>query len=124
MSSTDGCLWEASFDDIAAEHGLLKIKTIGDAYMAVAFPDIGGQISDISPEQRAATAALDMLASEFHWPSATATDNSNRIQFRIGIHAGPLVAGIIGKQRLQYDVWGDTVNVASRMESTSEPRIS
>ena len=110
-----------TFDDICETYGLTKIKTIGDAYMAVAFPDIGDRRSDVNPVQRAAHAAVAMLDSEFTWPSAIANSNGDRVQFRIGLHCGPVVAGVIGKQRLQYDVWRDTVNVASRMESTGEP---
>jgi len=118
------------FDAICAEHGVVKVKTIGDSYLCFAGSDIGDRISDISQEQRAASSeqrvaavALVMQHAEFYWPSATANSNSNsnRIQLRIGIHSGPVSAGVIGTQRLQYDIWGDTVNVASRMESTGEP---
>ncbi len=86
-------------DRVTSKHGMMKIKTIGDSYMAVAFENIAS----------AADAALELLSSIRSAP------------IRIGIHCGPVVAGIIGKERMQYDVWGDTVNVASRMESTSEP---
>jgi adenylate cyclase len=97
------------FDEACAERGVEKIKTIGDAYMAVAGLD------ETATDRVAATAdlALDMLAalkaSRTNW------------QIRIGIHAGPVVAGIIGSRKFAYDVWGDAVNVASRLESTSLP---
>ncbi len=92
-------------DEIVLSHGLTKIKTIGDSYMAAA---LTGDVA-----LSAASAALELLQMvRSHFPDITV---------RIGIHCGPVTAGVIGTERLQYDVWGDTVNVASRMESTSEP---
>jgi class 3 adenylate cyclase len=102
-----------AFDTIVANHDLMKIKTIGDSYMAVAF----GEQPMLGCEQRAANCALDMLKAVSHVVSPTGSP----IQARIGLHVGPVTAGIIGTQRMQYDVWGDTVNVASRMESHGEP---
>ena len=114
-----------AFDEICNQHGLTKIKTIGDAYLAVAFGDGDEQTSQRTVElasqrtgelaSRAAKAALAMISSTFTWPDGTP------VQTRGGIHLGPLTAGVIGTKHLQYDVWGDTVNVASQMESTGEP---
>jgi len=96
-------------DRACAEHQVTRIKTIGDSYLAVAFPEE----SSIPTTQRAAGAALQIL----HDIQALDGD----LQVRIGMDSGDVVAGVIGGQRLQYDVWGDTVNTASRMESTGEP---
>jgi class 3 adenylate cyclase/Tfp pilus assembly protein PilF len=97
-------------DAIIAKHDLMKIKTIGDSYMSVAFESSEQRVA--SCEQRVASAALAMLRMM--------TERFPQIGVRIGIHSGPITAGVIGTERLQYDVWGDTVNVASRMESTGE----
>ena len=95
------------FDEICTEHNVTKIKTIGDSYMAVGFHE--------DAAQAVAATAQAMITSSFSWP------DGSPVQFRIGLHIGSVVAGVIGTQRLQYDVWGDTVNTASRMESTGEP---
>jgi len=99
-----------SIDAICDAHGVVKVKTIGDSYMCFR-GDASADINALS----AARLAVEVMQLVFTWPTG------DRVQFRAGLHIGPVTAGVIGTQRLQYDVWGDTVNVASRMESTSEP---
>ena len=95
------------FDGIADRHGLEKIKTIGDAYMAVA----GAPVPARDHATRAADAALDFLieAGEVRWP------NGDPVVMRVGMATGPAVAGVIGQRKFAYDLWGDTVNLASRL---------
>jgi len=99
----------ASCDAACRTHGLTKVKTIGDAYLAVALP--AGEDDDTTA-RRAAHAALEMMAS---------IPEHEGIRARIGLDLGPVVAGVVGTDRLQYDVWGDTVHTASRMETAAEP---
>ncbi|MCX6139522.1 MAG: hypothetical protein NTX15_01595 [Candidatus Kapabacteria bacterium] len=116
-----------SLDTVCERHNVVKIKTIGDSYMAVSFRSFADAQDDTV--HNAATCALDMIASldalVITMPPALGdtswTKDIGDIKVRIGIHCGPVTAGVIGTQRMQYDVWGDTVTVASRMESTSEP---
>jgi class 3 adenylate cyclase/CheY-like chemotaxis protein len=103
----------SAFDRLAAEAGVEKIKTIGDAYMAAAGvpeaqPDHVERIVALAPRM------LDAVAGV-----AAATELE--LKARIGIHTGPIMAGVIGTHKFVYDVWGDTVNTASRMESHSLP---
>jgi adenylate cyclase len=97
----------SSFDQLVGRDGLEKIKTIGDAYMVVSYHRLAalGHL------------ALDMGQAIERYNKA----NGTQLAMRIGIHAGPTVAGVIGVKRFLYDVWGDTVNVASRMEASGEP---
>ena len=101
------------FDRLAAKHGLEKIKTIGDAYMVVA--GIPQPMADHATAM--AHMALDMTAAIQEYSKKAGAD----LQLRIGIHSGSVVAGVIGEKKFIYDLWGDTVNTASRMESTGVP---
>ena len=99
-----------SFDDICKQHDVMKVKTIGDSYLCFK--------GDGTPEENAraiAKVAAAILQLDVAWP------DGESLLMRIGVHAGPVSAGVIGTERLQYDIWGDTVNTASRMESTGEP---
>lgn len=103
----------STFDELAEKHGLEKIKTIGDCYMLVGgAPDKFGGHAD-----RVVQMGIDMQAasedfSKSVWPG---------FQIRVGIHSGSAVAGVIGQSKFAYDVWGDTVNIASRLEEACAP---
>lgn len=104
------------FDQKALDYGLEKIKTIGDSYMLV-----GGLPSPVPDHcERVAGFALDIL-DLVQQPIVFQGIKSTTVQIRIGIHTGAVVAGIIGKHKFAYDLWGDAVNTASRMESHAEP---
>lgn len=104
------------FDALAERYNLEKIKTIGDAYMAVC------GIPEPNPEHcnNVARFALDIVRIiekySIHSQSQPSAEGKN-LRLRIGIHTGPVVAGVIGKKKFSYDLWGDTVNIASRLES-------
>ena len=101
------------FDTLLERHGLEKIKTIGDCYMAAAgVPD---QVPDHA--RKAALLALDMREVV----AASTVAGRSGLELRIGIHSGPVIAGVIGTRRFLYDLWGDAVNTASRMESQGTP---
>lgn len=97
------------FDQLAAKHGVEKIKTIGDAYMAIS----GAPTAVERQVERVADFALDIVAT----CTAYARESGLDLAMRVGIHTGPVVAGVIGSSRLCYDLWGDSVNTAQRMES-------
>jgi adenylate cyclase len=101
------------FDTLVERHGLEKIKTIGDCYMAAA------GVPDPRPDhaRRAALLALDMQDAV----AKSAIVDQPGLELRIGINSGPVVAGVIGTKRFLYDLWGDAVNTASRMEAQSTP---
>jgi len=103
----------SEFDTIAERHGLEKIKTIGDAYMVAgglngSAPDFGGAIAEL---------ALDML----NVVERGFVVEDRPLQLRIGIGTGPVVAGVVGRKKFIYDLWGDTVNIASRITSEGVP---
>lgn len=104
----------SNFDSISTEYNLYRLKTIGDCYMSVA--SIPDEINN--PEESSFYAAQEMLTFLEHW-NKTNTERKN-ISMRIGIAKGEAISGIVGTERFAYDVWGDTVNVASRLESNGE----
>jgi adenylate cyclase len=103
----------SAFDDLAERHGLEKIKTIGDAYMLV------GGLPVRREDHLAAVACMALAMQE----EVARLNPAMRgpVALRIGIHTGPVVAGVIGKRKFSYDLWGDTVNLAYRMESHGVP---
>jgi class 3 adenylate cyclase len=100
-------------DDLVEQHHAEKIETVGDGYMAVA--GLSGSID--SHAHIVAGLALDIK----HYFASGVWLNGHRVDFRIGINTGPLTAGVIGRKKMSYKIWGDTVNTASRMQSHSIP---
>jgi class 3 adenylate cyclase len=103
----------SAFDEMAENFGLEKIKTIGDAYM------VAGGLNDDIEDYTAAVADMaiamrDLLRRDF-------SVNASHLEVRIGIGTGPIVAGVLGKKKFIYDLWGDTVNLASRITSEGVP---
>ncbi|MCR9288908.1 MAG: hypothetical protein NXI23_16155 [Bacteroidetes bacterium] len=105
-----------AFDEIIDQNGLEKIKTIGDAYMCV-----GGIANESEDEPlKVVKAALEIQAFIKAVEVERLAKNLPHFEARIGIHTGPVVAGIVGIKKFAYDIWGDTVNIAARMEQTSQ----
>jgi class 3 adenylate cyclase len=103
----------SAFDDITNEHGVSKIKTIGDAYMCAC--DLKEESDDH------AVRIVDALRAMFAFLEERNQESALKWAMRAGVHSGPAVGGIIGKEKLTFDLWGDTINLASRMESACEP---
>lgn len=105
-----------AFDEIMQRHNLEKIKTIGDAYLAVS----GLPLADANHAINTVNAAKELLAFMQQTNSVFGVKSAHKAGIRIGIHSGPVVAGIVGVKKFAYDIWGDTVNTAARMEQNSE----
>jgi len=105
----------SEFDKIMKKHGLEKIKTIGDAYLAVSgLPD---EVPDHAI--RAIKASIDLQKFMNKFLSSKSSEKTPFFEMRLGINSGPVVGGIVGKNKFAYDIWGDTVNKAARLEQHS-----
>lgn len=106
-----------AFDDITERHGLEKIKTIGDAYMCAGGIPVENETHPVDIV-RAAIDIVDYMAMK---NVIRKEQGKNPWNLRVGIHTGPIAAGVVGKKKYAYDIWGSSVNIASRMESNGEP---
>jgi len=114
VTELDTCF--RAFDEIIAKYNLEKIKTIGDAYMAAGgLPNGGG-----SQLRAMIEAAREMQAWLANWNIERSRQKLPLFEARIGIHSGPVVAGVVGSKKFAFDIWGDTVNIAARIEAAGE----
>ncbi|MCP9234466.1 adenylate/guanylate cyclase domain-containing protein [Lewinella sp. JB7] len=115
VSSID--VYFRAFDEIIGRHNIEKIKTIGDSYMCVG----GLPTPNVTHAEDMVNAALEIQA----WTQAHGREQRQRgkphFELRVGLHSGPVVAGVVGRKKFAYDIWGDTVNTAARMESSGIP---
>ncbi len=108
-----------AFDHIVANNGLEKIKTVGDGYMAA------GGVPEVFADSTISTvkAALDIQRFMKDWSKELESSGERPWRARVGIHTGEVIAGVVGKDKFAYDIWGDTVNTASRLETAGEPGL-
>jgi class 3 adenylate cyclase len=106
----------SEFDEITERHGLEKIKTIGDAYMCVG----GIPNENETHTENTVKAAFEIMAFIENRQQEKLAEGKTYWRARVGIHVGPAIAGVVGSRKFTYDIWGDTVNTAARMESSSE----
>lgn len=110
-------LYFSSFDEIMKRHGIEKIKTVGDAYLAAGGLPVPGR----GDTKAVVTAAFEMLNVCNKIIKERSVKNLPYFELRIGIHTGPVIAGVVGSLKFAYDIWGDAVNVAARMEQNGAP---
>ena len=114
VAELDKCF--KAFDDIIEKHGIEKIKTIGDAYMCAG----GLPVPTTNHAKRVVAAAIDICHFMDKYQKERRNEGKKGFEIRIGVHSGPVVSGIVGNKKFAYDIWGDTVNIAARMESSGE----
>ena len=115
VAELDRCF--SAFDSICDRHGLEKLKTIGDSYMCAGGIPVENQTHAVD----CVLAAMEMQQHMQQWQNSRSSKNQPFWELRLGIHTGDLIAGVVGSRKFAYDVWGDTVNLASRLESSGQP---